>query len=103
MKNITLIDGQWKLRIAPVLTTEEKALLNAVRTEENREAQRTLSTSLHARSLADVTTEDAAQAQAIYDANKLPDAVLISADITLPEGNGIINCRLNGEHKQIRF
>ena len=54
-------------------------------------------------SLIDAEREDAAAAQAIYDQHKIEGADLIAADITLPEGTGIINCRLNGEHKQIRF
>jgi hypothetical protein len=54
-------------------------------------------------SLIAADTEDAAAAQALYDQHKIEGADLIAADITLPEGTGIINCRLNGEHKQIRF
>lgn len=46
---------------------------------------------------------DAATAQAIYDQHKIEGATLISCDITLPAGTGIINCRVDGEHKQIRF
>jgi hypothetical protein len=103
MKNLTLINTTWKQRIAPTLTVEEKALRAEAPTDDNREAKRALSESIQTRSYIDVTTEEAAQAQAIYDANKLADAVLIAADITLPDGHGIINCRVNGEHKQVRF
>lgn len=55
------------------------------------------------KSIIAATPEDAAAAQAVYDQHCVEGANLISADITLPEGIGIINCRLNGEHKQIRF
>ena len=103
MKNLTLTATIWNQRIAPTLTVEEKALREAAPTEWNREAKRTLSESIKARSLLAVTTEEAAQAQAIYDAHKLADAVLIAADMTLPDGHGIINCRVGGEHKQVRF
>lgn len=103
MKNLTLIATIWNQRIAPTLTTEEKALREAAPTEENREAKRTLNESVQARSLLAVSTEEAAQAQAIYDANKLEGADLIAADMTLPDGHGIINCRVGGEHKQVRF
>jgi hypothetical protein len=68
MKNILLINGEWK---QPVFLAADP--------------------------------EDAAAAQALYDQHKIEGADLISADILLPEGTGIINCRLNGEHKQIRF
>lgn len=101
--NLTLTSTTWNQRITPVLTTEERTLRSTAPTSENREAMRALNVSLQARSLAAVTTEEAAQAQAIYDANKLDGAVLIAADIALPEGNGIINCRVGGEHRQVRF
>ena len=68
MKNILLVDGEWK----------QPAFIA-------------------------VAPEEAATAQALYDQHKIEGADLIAADITLPEGTGIINCRLNGEHKQIRF
>ena len=103
MENLTLTNTIWNQRIAPTLTVEEKALREAAPTEENREAKRTLNESVQARSLLAVTTEEATQAQAIYDANKLEGAVLIAADISLPDGHGIINCRVGGEHKQVRF
>jgi hypothetical protein len=103
MKNLTLINTTWKQRTTPVLTPEEKALRSAAPTEENREAKRALNESIHARALIDVTTEEAATAQAIYDAAKIEGAVLIAADLSLPDGHGIINCRVNGEHKQVRF
>ena len=103
MKNLTLINTTWKQRITPTLTTEEQALRSAAPTEANREAKRLLSESIQTRSYEDVLAEEGAQAQAIYDANKLEGAVLIAADISLPDGHGIINCRVNGEHKQVRF
>lgn len=103
MKNLTLINTTWKQRTTPVLTPEEKALRSAAPTEENREAKRALNESIQTRSLLDVTTEEAATAQTIYDAAKIEGATLIAADMTLPDGHGIINCRVNGEHKQVRF
>jgi hypothetical protein len=103
MKNLTLINSTWKQHIAPTLTTEESALRSAAPTEENREAKRALNESIQTRSLLDVTTEEAATAQTIYDAAKIEGAVLIAADLSLPDGHGIINCRVNGEHKQVRF
>jgi hypothetical protein len=49
------------------------------------------------------SSEDAAKAQFAYDRHKVADADLISCDISFPTGAGIINCRVNGKHKQIRF
>ena len=103
MKNCTLISSAWKQRIAPVLTLEEKALRIAPVTDENRDAKTTLNESILDRSFADLSTEEATQCAVIYNANKIEGATLIAADITLPDGHGIINCRVNGEHKQIRF
>jgi DNA-binding response OmpR family regulator len=68
MKNILLIDGEWK----------QPAFIAA-------------------------NPEDAATAQALYDQHKIEGADLIAVDIMLPSGSGIINCRVNGDHKQIRF
>jgi hypothetical protein len=103
MKDLILTNTIWNQRISPTLTVEEKALRTAAPTTENREAKSTLNKSIQARSLLAVTAEEAAQAQAIYDAYKLADSTLIAAEITLPDGHGIINCRAGGEHKQVRF
>jgi hypothetical protein len=50
-----------------------------------------------------VSEQDAVQAQALYDQHKIEGADLLAVNITLPLNTGIINCRINGEHKQIRF
>ncbi len=100
MKNLTLINNEWKKRVTPQLTEQEKALLRG--TEQN-EAKKTLMERIRSESLIAAGAEDAAAAQALYDQHKIEGADLIAADITLPEGIGIINCRLVDEHKQIRF
>jgi hypothetical protein len=102
MKNLTLINNEWKERVAPQLTESDKALLAQRGTEPN-EAREALMERIRNESLIAANTEDAAAAQALYDQHKIEGADLIAADITLPEGTGIINCRLNGEHEQIRF
>jgi hypothetical protein len=68
MKNLTLINNEWK----------QPAFIAA-------------------------DPEDAVAAQALYDQHKIEGADLIAVDISLPSGSGIINCRVNGEHQQIRF
>ena len=102
MKNLSLINDQWTERKNPNITTEERNVLED-KSETNKEARKTLMESIRSRSLVAASTEDAAIAQEIYDQHKITDSVLISVDVTLPDGHGIINCRVNGEHKQMRF
>jgi len=47
--------------------------------------------------------DDAQAAQKLYERHKPDGSILIGCDIALPAGTGIINCRVDGEHKQIRF
>jgi hypothetical protein len=102
MKRLTLIGQEWKQQVAVQLTDEEKSLL-ADRSDAAREQRIALLTRIREESIQDASPEDAASAQAIYNQYKIEGATLIAADISLPSGSGIINCRLNGEHKQIRF
>lgn len=102
MKNITLIGNEWKERKTPNLTDQERELLRDM-SEANHEERKVLMDRIREESLVAVTAEEAAQAQAIYDQHKIEGATLIAADITLPSGTGIINCRVEEEHKQIRF
>jgi len=53
--------------------------------------------------LIDASAEDAAVAQEIYEQYKVEGAELIAIDVSLPEKAGILNCRKNMEHIQIRF
>lgn len=102
MKHLTLEKGQWKQRVAPQLTAEERELLTQ-RGPEPNEARKALMERIRNESLIPAEPAEAEAAQAIYDQHKIEGADLISADISLPEGTGIINCRVDGEHKQIRF
>jgi hypothetical protein len=101
MKNLTLINNEWKQRVNPNITEAEKAVI------ENREApaeeRKAVLDAVKERMFETPSSEDVASAQAIYDANKIEGSQLISVDVILPAGSGIINCRVNGEHKQIRF
>lgn len=100
MKNLTLINNEWKERVTPQLTEQEKALL---RGPGQNEAKKTLMERIRSESLIPAEPAEAEAAQAIYDQHKIEGSDLIAADITLPEGTGIINCRVGGEHEQIRF
>ena len=95
MKNVSLSgsDTNWIERVAP--TAEQSASLKSATPEQRRE--------LLAALRKPAAAEDAAAAQALYDQHKIAEASLISCGISLPRGTGIINCRVNGEHKQIRF
>lgn len=101
MKNLTLINNVWKVRKSPNITEEEKNILN--NENVNSELLKLTLDNIKNRSTEDASQEESSLAQNIYDQNKLHDATLISVDISLPDGHGIINCRVNNEHKQIRF
>lgn len=102
MKNLTLIDNSWVERKNPNITVEERAVMED-RSENNNEARQTLMEAVRSRSTSPADLDDAQTAQAIYDQHKIAGSNLIAADISLPGGNGIINCRVDGEHKQVRF
>lgn len=102
MKYLSLINGVWKVRKDPNITNEEKNILND-RDPSNNELRKNTLDSIRSRSFEDANNEDALLAQSLYDQYALSDAIFISADISLPDNHGIINCRLNNEHQQIRF
>jgi hypothetical protein len=102
MKHLLLIDNNWIQRINPNITSEERNILEDT-SDNNNEARKILMTSIRNRSSVPASTEDVAIAQGIYDQHKIADSILIAVDIALPDGHGIINCRVNGEHKQVRF
>jgi hypothetical protein len=101
MKNLTLINNEWKERVNPNTTVEEKIIIE--NREDKSENRKSVIDAIRSRSFIEVSQEESTKAQNIYDANKIENAELISVDISLPDGYGIINCRVNGEHKQIRF
>lgn len=102
MKNLSLVDNVWIERINPNITSEERTILED-KTMPPSEAKKALMENIRSRSSKPSDPSDATAAQAIYDQHKLSDAVLIAADISFPGGHGIINCRVNNEHKQVRF
>jgi hypothetical protein len=87
-------DGVWRLPPLP-FTDAEIATLETATPEEREE--------ILARHRVDAPPKDAAIAQATYDMNRIEGAELIGCDVTLPACTGIINCRVDGEHVQIRF
>jgi hypothetical protein len=101
MTNVKLINNEWKKIVNPEISVEEKEKLkNKDLPAQERKA---LFESVEARKLQNLSTEEKDKVQKIYDDNKIDGATLIDVDIYLPEGNGIINYRVDGEHKQTRF
>lgn len=101
-KQLTLINGEWKQILDPNVTPEEQAVLENT-SSENFETIEELVANIRARSITDASAEDSAAAQTIYDQHKIEGAEFIDCHITLPDGYGLINCRVGDEHKQIRF
>ena len=101
-KQLTLINSEWKQMLDPNVTPEEQAVLENS-SPENSETIKDLVASIRARSITNASPEDSAAAQTIYDQHKIEGAEFIDCHITLPDGYGLINCRLGNEHKQIRF
>lgn len=102
MKNLSLINNIWIERINPNITDIERAILEDT-TGTSTESKLVLINNIKARSVKVSEPEDAAIAQSIYDQQKIENTQLISVDISLPSGHGIINYKVNNEHKQIRF
>jgi hypothetical protein len=110
MKQIqSTIEGTW-IELIPVTLTEEQQTLLSSMDEADITAKLALSLQIKADREVALTSEDVVIAEATYLANKPALAVsdtyqLIAVDMTLDNGvtSGILNCRVNGEHKQVRF
>ena len=108
MKNFkSNIEGQWLEMVPLELSNEQKGILmkRQFESEEFKQVQEYISNN----STKPASEEDALILNNAYNKYKptLKDTdtyELISVNITLTDtgGRGIINCRVNGEHKQIR-
>jgi hypothetical protein len=110
MKNYqSTTEGIW-IEILPVqLTKEQKTLMMSTK-EEDREAKKSLIESIKTQREGSVDTEKEDKLKVFYNSvkpelNQEDVYQLISIDISEKEDKfiGILNCRINGEHKQIRF
>ena len=109
MKNIqSTIEGTW-YEIVPVELTQAEQTLLVSTNPSDKPAQQALKQDISNRSKQALTSSETQTAQSIYLTYK-PELQsedtyqLISVDMVLGDrSNGIINCRINGEHKQIRF
>lgn len=102
MTTLLLVKDNWTLTDDLDVTGEERALLNSDDPAQHAE-KAALIAALKVRPRLTVSEQDAAAAQTIYAEHMPENATLISAVVELPHGTGIINCRLNNEHLQIRF
>jgi hypothetical protein len=106
MKNLqSIVEGIWVELKQVQLTKEQKTLLSS-KDEANKEAVIALLAEIKSLREVEAQEEDVVLAQAKYEEVKptLKETdvyQLISFNIT--GNNGILNCRVNGEHKQVRF
>ena len=110
MKNLrSTTEGTW-VEIKPVILTEEQETLMVSLNESDREAKIALIEEV--KSKREVVAKKADKKLAISKYNEVKPALeetdvyeLIAMDIVVSEKSttGILNCRVNGEHKQIRF
>jgi hypothetical protein len=101
MAHVKLINNEWKKNVNLEITAEEKAQINDPNLPANE--LKSLIDSIKERKTEKLSMQEEILVQQIYDDNKIQGATLIDVDIFLPQGNGIINCRVNGRHEQIRF
>lgn len=110
MKNIQLTtEGIWIELVSVELTETEKNLLMS-KEELDKEAKETLVEKIKSEREQPASKKDAEIAQKKYEEIKpiLEEGQtyqLIAMNASINDGNisGILNCRVNGEHKQIRF
>lgn len=110
MKTIqSIVETIWKEIVKVELTSEEKTLMFSMN-EEDEVAKKALIDRVKSERELELDVETSVTAQSIYEANKptlksTDTYQLIAVDMQLDGeiGKGIINCRVNGEHKQIRF
>jgi len=102
-------EGTW-IEILPVqITKEQRDLLHSTK-EEDKEAQQELATLIKSQKGGVVSEEKTASLVQFYNSIK-PEVKetdtyqLISIDLSEKSDKfvGILNCRINSEHKQIRF
>jgi hypothetical protein len=110
MKNIQSIIEGTCIELIQVQLTEEQTTLLMSKEESDKEAKEALILEIKAEREQPASQEDAEIAQTKYEEIKptLEEGQtyqLIAMNALISEGkiNGILNCRVSGEHKQIRF
>jgi regulatory protein YycI of two-component signal transduction system YycFG len=110
MKNYqSTTEGTW-IELLPVQLTEEQKTLMMSTKEEDKEAKKALQETIKSQREGSVPTKKKNELKAFYNSVKSElkeddTYQLISIDLSEKEDKfaGILNCRVNGEHKQIRF
>ena len=99
----------WKEIVKIELTSEEKLLMHSTN-EEDEVAKKALIDRVKSERELELDVETSAIAQAIYEANKPTlkstdtyQLITVNMQLEGEVGTGIINCRVNEEHMQVRF
>lgn len=102
-------EGVWCNPVFIPLTAEEHVILQSEK-ETDAAAKAVLLETTKTNKETPASNEDAAEGQIVYEFHKpilkeTDTYQLIAVDLNIDgtRKNGIINCRINGEHKQIRF
>jgi hypothetical protein len=110
MKNIQSTTEETWIELVPVELTEAEQTLLISTKEEDKVAKEELIAEIKTKKEKALSTEEVEIATSIYNSFKpsleeTDEYQLISVDMTLlgPVGKGLINCRVNGVHQQIRF
>lgn len=93
-------EGVWKEILNPEITEEQLVILEGDDTTEKQE----LIESIKLSSVQNVV--DSTELVALYNTHKpvLKEGdAYVFIDMNVSGSNGLLNCRVNGEHKQIRF
>jgi len=111
MKNFqSTTEGTW-IELLPVQLTEEQKTLMMSTKEEDKEAKKALQETIKSQREGSVDIEKEGELNSFYNSIK-PELKendvyqLIAIDVAEKDNggfSGILNCRVNTEHKQVRF
>ena len=103
------VEGTWFSPIPTQLTAEQHVILQSEKETDAVEKVALLATAKTNRENP-ASSVDAAEAQTVYEFHKpvlketdTYQLIAVNLNIEGTRKNGIINCRINGDHKQIRF
>jgi len=110
MKNFqSTTEGTW-IELLPVQLTEEQKTLMMSTKEEDKEAKKSLMGSIKSQREGSVDIEKKGELNSFYNSikpelkeNNVYQLIAINVSEKGDKFNGILNCRVNGEHRQIRF
>jgi hypothetical protein len=91
----------WKKYLSFSVSEEE---INLLLNPESNESEKTIiKNRLKSKKFSLISQEEEEELELIYNSAMPSGAKLINCNISLPKGNGIINCLVDGEQRQIRF